>query len=215
MSFELRWFHKGNTPKKVDTWFANDIFFKEHLPSTHKFSDCYLRVNDLEYASVKFRDKKLDIKWRQHDYSIKDMHGIVNGMVEDWLYWTWKDSEAEEKIDLFLKRNRNNNPWITLDKKRIQRKYNVTLSSGNSHLTPISDKEKMDKADCAIELTRIGIKGKSWWSIGVDAYYSDGKNNKNCKRNMKIATNSLFRNYPKHDLHTKNSFSYPKFISQI
>ena len=92
---------------------------------------------------------------------------------------------------------------------------NVTLSSGNSHLTPISDKEKMDKADCAIELTRIGIKGKSWWSIGVDAYYSDGKNNKNCKRNMKIATNSLFRNYPKHDLHTKNSFSYPKFISQI
>jgi hypothetical protein len=34
------------------------------------------------------------------------MNGIVNGMVEDWLYWTWNGAEAEDKIDFFIKRNK-------------------------------------------------------------------------------------------------------------
>jgi hypothetical protein len=219
MSYELRWFHKGNIPKKIDRWFTNDKFFKEQTPANHKFSDCYLHTTKLKCVSVKFRGKKLDIKWCKADYPIPQMNGVVNGMVEDWLYWTWNDAQAEDKIDLFIKRNKNNDPWITLNKKRLQRKYNIissSSSSSNNHtLMPISDKEKINKADCAIELTRMEVKGKLWWSLGIDAYYKNGEDSSNCKRNMKIAVDWFFRDYPKHNLRMKNSFSYPQLLSEI
>jgi hypothetical protein len=217
MSYELRWFHKGNIPKKIDRWFTNNRFFKKQTPTSYKFSDCYLHTTDLKCVSVKFRGNKLDIKWRNADYPISQMNGVVNGMVEDWLYWTWNDAQAEDKIDLFIKRNKNNDPWIIL-KKRLQRKYNIISSSSstNNHtLMPITDKHEMNKADCAIELTRIDIKGKLWWSIGIDAYYKNGEDSSDCKRHMKIAVDMFFRDYPKHNLHPKNSFSYPQFLSRI
>jgi hypothetical protein len=50
---------------------------------------------------VKFRDKKLDIKWKRSSFEI-DIESLrsvnISGIVEDWVFWEWNEARQTTNI---------------------------------------------------------------------------------------------------------------------
>jgi hypothetical protein len=52
-----------------------------------RYEDIYLNTPEVDYSSVKFREKKLDIKWKRSSFEIeiessKSLN--ISGIVENW-----------------------------------------------------------------------------------------------------------------------------------
>ena len=92
----------------VKHWFYHD---KGHNGKMEKqrYEDIYLYTPEVDYSSVKFRDNKLDIKWKRSSFEIdvessKSMN--ISGIVEDWVFWgrplSLRKSGSAEYIPLRL-----------------------------------------------------------------------------------------------------------------
>lgn len=101
MSLELRWIFNGRIPDHVKHWFYHN---KGHNNKIEKqsYEDVYLYTPEVDYSSVKFRDKKLDIKWKRSSFKIdvKSSKSFnISGIVEDWVFWVWNERKTAKEID--------------------------------------------------------------------------------------------------------------------
>jgi len=69
MSLELRWIFRGEIPDYIKHWFYYDKGHNNKM-ETQKHEDIYLHTPEVDYSSVKFRDDKLDIKWKRSSFEI-------------------------------------------------------------------------------------------------------------------------------------------------
>ena len=61
------------------------------------YEDVYLYTPEVDYSSVKFRDKKLDIKWKRSSFNINlkiSKTLDISGVVEDWVFWEWNEEKT-------------------------------------------------------------------------------------------------------------------------
>lgn len=212
MSLELRWIFDGTIPKKVKQWFYNEL---ESIgdPKESPYEDIYLFNPEVDYSSVKFRETKLDTKWRRNSFQIsigKKKKGIT-GIEEDWVYWEWKEKKTAEEIQQFIG-DKGPHPWIRVDKERSRIRYR--MNQNDSSLMPTKEE---NNATCSIEIVQLKLKKNkkniSWWSLGLDLF-SGKKVNKEERSKMKEIAEYLLKDYPKKKaLTSSNSYSYPKLFS--
>jgi hypothetical protein len=210
MSLELRWIFSGEIPNHVKQWFYHD---KRHNNKVEeqKYEDVYLYNPEVDYSSVKFRDNKLDIKWKRSSFEIdvepsKPVN--ISGTVEVWLFWEWNERKTAEEIGKQIAENMVH-PWIRIMKKRSRYEYQYKDDS----LLSVWDK---GDPDCSIEIATLNLmnnKNVVWWSIGIDLFA--GKNiSKAERKNMKVIAQLLLSDYPDTNLISACSYSYPKLFSQ-
>jgi hypothetical protein len=209
MTLELRWIFNGQIPDHVKNWFYHDKGHNDRLEK-QSYEDIYLYTPEVDYSSVKFRDKKLDIKWKRSSFELKIepfKSSNISGIVEDWVFWEWNERKTAEEIEEQITKNRMH-PWIRIMKERSR--YNYRYKDGS--LQPVSNK---GAADCSIEITTLELKNTKnfvWWSIGIDLFA--GKNiSGDEKKEMNVISKLLLSNYPETNLIYDMSYSYPKLFS--
>jgi hypothetical protein len=92
---------------------------------TQKHEDVYLHTPEVDYSSVKFRDDKLDRKWKRSSFEIdvKSLKSVnISGMVEDWVFWEWNERKTAKEIGQQIGENKVH-PWIRIMKERSRYKY--------------------------------------------------------------------------------------------
>lgn len=95
MSLELRWIFASKTPDPVNQWFYHDKRLGDNnTVEKQEYEDIYLYNPEVDYSSVKFRDKKLDIKWKCSSFNIYVKATNISGIVEDWVFWEWNERKT-------------------------------------------------------------------------------------------------------------------------
>jgi hypothetical protein len=130
------------------------ISFWSDLPSAYNnkiekqsYEDVYLYTPEVNYSSVKFRDKKLDIKWKRSSFKIdvkasKSLN--ISGIVEDWVFWVWNERKTAKEIEEQIVENRVH-PWIIILKETSRCSYQYKEDS----LLPVLNS---DDPDCSIDI---------------------------------------------------------------
>src|SRR5215510_1993488 len=213
MSLELRWIFDGAIPKKVKKWFYKELESIDD-PKESPYEDIYLFNPEVDYSSVKFREDKLDTKWKRNSFQVsigKKKKGL-SGIAEDWVYWEWKEKKTAEEIQRFIG-NEGPHPWIRVDKERSRIRYRMNENDVSS-LMPTKEE---NNATCSIEIVQLKLKKTkkniSWWSLGLDLF-SGKKVSKHERSKMEEIAEYLLKDYPKKNaLNSSNSYSYPKLFS--
>ena len=82
----------------VKHWFYHN---KGHNNKMEKqsYEDVYLYTPEVDYSSVKLRDKKLDIKWKRSSFKLKLSlkSSNISGIVEDWIFWEWNKEKPQKR----------------------------------------------------------------------------------------------------------------------
>ena len=161
MSLELRWIFRGKIPDHVKHWFYYDKGHENKMEK-QRYDDIYLYNPEVDYSSVKFRDIKLDIKWKRSSFKIEfesSKSVTISGLVEDWVFWEWRERKTAKEIEEQLAENKLH-PWIRIIKERSRYNYKYK----DDALLLVSNK---GNSDCSIEITTLELKNKKTVSGGV------------------------------------------------
>jgi hypothetical protein len=214
-TLELRWIFEGKIPEYVEKWFYEGL---ESIgdPKEPPYEDIYLFNPEVDYSSVKFREDKLDLKWRRNSFQInlEERNNKISGIVEGWVFWEWKEKKTADEIKEFMD-DKKKHPWLKVDKERSRIRYKISGNEKGS-LEPTKDEKN---ANCSIELVKLQIKENkknlSWWSLGLDLF-ADKKVSDDERGDMKAVTEFLLKDYPKensNNLTSTHSYAYPKLLS--
>jgi hypothetical protein len=214
-SLELRWIFEGKIPEHVVKWFYKGLDSTGD-PKEPPYEDIYLFNPEVDYSSVKFREDKLDVKWRRNSFQInlEERRNKISGIVEGWVYWEWEEKKTADEIKEFMD-DKKKHPWLKVNKARSRIRYKINGNEDGS-LKPTKDEIN---ANCSIELVKLQIKvhkkNLSWWSLGLDLF-GGKKVSEDEWRDMKAITEFLLKDYPTendNDLNSTHSYGYPKLFS--
>jgi hypothetical protein len=198
---ELRWFYSGTLPPAIAHWFQqNDL--GEHLELPEAREDVYLCIPECDYLGIKFRQGRLEIKWRQQVFD-NFQFAQSEGKAEKWVKWTCADSTGEGIIS---KETVAKGPWVSVTKARSQRKYQVFAQS----LVAVPINESIDQG-CTVELAKLGVKGKAWWSLAFEAFGEETS----LMRHLQVVADWVIQSYRGPKLLAEDSYAYPKWLSSI
>jgi hypothetical protein len=196
-SIEIRWFLEGKIPESVTR-----IMKETGLDISENRTDHYLLVPSCDNIGIKIRNSRLEIKRRQdvHPYHTSKLN--ISGNIEWWERWEWNDKTACTEIEKLIYKD-NKNPWISIGKRRWQKKFSVH----NNVLIPVPS--HVLHFDLVVEITELGLNRKSWWTIGFDLFNEQNRS----------FLDQLIESYPilqlGVDLNKARSFGYPQWLSQI
>ena len=196
-STEMRWFFEGKIPINV-----TKILEETGLDISENRTDHYLLVQSCDNIGIKVRNSRLEIKRRRNvqPYDISELN--ISGNIERWERWEWNDKTACIEIEQSIYRD-DKNPWIKVDKKRWQKKFNVR----DKVLLPVPSQSLY--FDLAMEITELKSNGKSWWTIGFDLFTEQDHS----------FFDQLIEIFPvlqiEVDLKKEWSYGYPRWLSQV
>jgi hypothetical protein len=197
-SVELRWFYKGQLPNELNTTFCNSDIKLEPESRT----DYYLLIENCDSLGIKLRNSRLEIKKLKRNH-IELLNKYVNGKMEQWIRWEWNDTNSFNEILQFIQANKYN-PWIKIDKKRLQKKFVIF---DNSLLETLQDNTHFD---FSIELTELKVSEHLWWSIGIDS----SKIGDNIHFFMQLIKRCINEKYQT-NLKLASSYGYPEWVSKV
>lgn len=144
-TLEMRWFKAGEIPPSLHQWFQQTCA-GTWLGEAQTRTDWYLRpIAPCDYFNLKFREGRLEIKWRQEELAKFYLHQNCEAVVEKWVKWlceeeSLKGFSPEEQV------------WIPVEKTRQQRQFILSLDTF-----------------CNLELTALRVQNQHWWSIGLES----------------------------------------------
>ena len=198
-SIEIRWFYRGHVPNRLHELFSNSNLQTEPESRT----DYYLLIGNCDNLGIKLRNSRLEIKWlkkREH-FDLPEKN--IEGKQERWIRWEWNDTNSFNEVLRFIQVNKDN-PWVKIDKKRVQKKFSiidnslVEISGENIHF------------DFSIELTQLKVYEHPWWSFGIDTFQN---------KNIVHFFIQLFEQYSdeefRKNLKSTSSYGYPEWISKV
>jgi len=196
-STEIRWFFEGKIPIRV-----TKILKEARLDISENRIDHYLLVLGCDNIGIKIRNSRLEIKRRRdvQPYYISKLN--ISGNIEWWERWEWNDRTNCNEIEQLVFKD-DKNPWIRVDKKRWQKKFNVR----DNDLIPVPS--QVLYSDLAMEITELKSNRKSWWAIGFDSFTDQ---NHSFFDNL-IETCSVL--HLEVELKKEWSFGYPRWLSQV
>lgn len=199
-SWELRWLYDGSVPDPVMKWFETGLGMANHLPLDAELprDDYYLPLKGTDSIGIKLSRGRLELKRRSKNFKYTDQGGI-SGRAEYWSRWAWNDKKRGARVQEVMDRF----DWVRVNKRRIQRKYNIT----KGQLTEIPNIRS--DAECAIEITSLELPNSHWWSLAIDSYGDQGRAN---RKNLSLAVNLLLSYFPIAKPMFDWSYGYPKWI---
>ena len=193
----MRWFFEGKIPINV-----TKILEETALDISENRTDHYLLVQGCENIGIKVRNSRLEIKRRRdvQSYDISELN--ISGNIERWERWEWNDKTACIEIEQSIYSD-DKNPWIKVDKKRWQKKFNVR----DKVLLPVPSQSLY--SDLAMEITKLKSNGETWWTIGFDLFTEQDHS----------FFDRLIEIFPvlqiEVDLKKERSYGYPRWLSQV
>lgn len=199
-SLELRWFCPGKLPRQVEQWFQQECP-GQLLQSPDERVDQYLLIPNCHYMSVKLRQGRLEVKWRQQQLGAIAGSASAQGCGERWLKWLCTDAGES----LVFGDQPLTGPWLAVDKLRSQRKYRV---QGHGTFTGVAVDEPLERG-CAVELTRLRLQAQDWWTLGFETFGSAL-----LLTDLQGLAQQILQSYPGPTLNLANSWGYPEWLSQ-
>jgi hypothetical protein len=96
------------------------------------------------------------------------------------------------------------NPWVKVEKERLQKKF---IIQNDSFVESLSDSSQYD---CAMEVTELKVNNNLWWSMGFDLLTKD-KDVQHLEQFIELQLGHQFQV----KLKSENSCGYPEWISRI
>lgn len=198
-SVEIRWFFQGHMPDKLYS-----IIDNSNIQSKWESrSDYYLLIEKCDNVGIKLRNSRLELKWLKISNNFNLPQFAVDGKIEHWIRWEWNDTKSFNEVLQFIHLNKDN-PWIKIDKSRLQKKFKIQDDS----ITELQSESVY--FDFAIEITQLKIFEQYWWSVAFDSFL---------KERHEYFFTQLIKRYVNREIHPllKSSLScgYPKWISKI
>jgi len=162
---------------------------------------------------------KLEPKLLLKDHGVKKFSNNNSGKTNEWVKFSFDIMhDSSQKIDspefmqiinsyvpsADLSTAGNKEHWIKVDKDRMLVKFDA--GSGN-----IVDANIRVDDGCGIELTKIRIGEKKYYSLGLESFSTNGKHSEVFDK----AVTHLFNSIKVSGLSEKNSMSYPELLSSI
>ena len=203
LTAEVRWFYRGTLPEEILQWFEQDQL-GDHLAPPEEREDLYLYSPENDYMGIKLRQGRLEIKWRKSELGVLRFGDTVEGKAEKWGKWLCEDPTAEsfQPTDVVGKKS-----WVSVKKVRSQRQYQVLPDES---IAAVPANESIDQG-CTVELTQLGINGKTWWSLAFEAVGEDDK----LMDTLQAVASSVFKTYRGPELQAEASFAYPNWLSVV
>lgn len=93
-TLEMRWFQWGDISPSVRRWFDNDCS-GTGLGEAETRIDWYLEpIAPCDYLNIKFRQGRLEIKWRQKQFPKIDLEQQWEGIMEQWVKWLCEEESG-------------------------------------------------------------------------------------------------------------------------
>jgi hypothetical protein len=198
-SAEIRWFFDEQLPHDVDRWFCSEALCHSEDPRT----DAYLRLPGCESVGIKLREGNLEVKALCGSSRDVAFGNDVGGITSTWVKWSLKDPLVLE----FGRVACAGADPIEVEKTRRLLKY--SLDDGDP--VPIAA-DCRPRSGCNVELTKIEILKRPWWSFALEAFGSPAEVDANL---LKAAT-SYFSTHPAPcRLSTVTSRSYPAWLATL
>ncbi len=219
-SHEVRWFFGGDIPEGGGERCVAADFFSAY-PSRHALQDQswsdawryddYVIIPGATDMGIKLRDEPRVDGSRKVELQFKGcvdalgVHSFSNaeGQVDRWIKWSYKGDSVGERWRKMLAEPGND--LVRVEKKRLLRK--VDLVSGKE----VSPNERVERG-FQMELTRLRIRGCSFWTFGFEAFPIDEQ----MKKEFVEMANGFMSDFGQgYELMKTNSQSYPEFLQQF
>ncbi len=149
-SLEVRWMVPGRSGTAMWRWFAC------FQTGTETREDVYLLQPSLAGLSVKLRNGgALEVKSFLRSPGTLDLPGRCHGRLELWRKWSFPYHQPALRDPVPA-------GWTLVRKARRTRWF--PLSAAPAPALPSAA-----RAGCLVELTRVRVRGGSWWSVGFEA----------------------------------------------
>jgi hypothetical protein len=156
-SLEVRWIFPGRLETTMTEWFGR---FPAVLESRE---DSYLRDPRMRGLSVKIRGgQAFEMKLYRGSPGALDVTGRAHGRMESWQKWSLP-------LDRPGPGHAAPARWLPVRKRRRIIRFPPVGGRGQAGLP-----EPGGRRGCGVELTEIGMGGKTWWSLGFEAAGSVG-----------------------------------------
>ncbi len=152
---EVRWFF--NHPVAMTTLLK--IFPHQMQPERHDF---YL-LHTGNHLGIKWREGNVEIKQRQEE-SQPYRKDNLSGQLEFWKKWSFALKE-EKALQAFLNPGHQQH-WMKMEKQRTLLLFVYDLQERKT--SPVSPDSEVE-AQCELEVTRIVINEKAFYTIGLEA----------------------------------------------
>ncbi|MDX1545680.1 MAG: hypothetical protein R3247_01760 [Rhodothermales bacterium] len=191
---EIRWFFDGAVPEAAADWFgALGPPPEPEAPRT----DHYLLPTG-PALNVKLREGHAEAKRRDGDGRTVRLHGGAEGVLEHWRKWSFPLAEAATVPDDAC--------WLAVPKSRRMRRYRL---DADGTLQEITGTDAAPERVCEVEVSRIGVAGRSFWSLCFEASGPDPA------ATLRRAATHVFAQAPPLRLPADASMGYPAFLAKV
>lgn len=188
-TLEVRWFFQGSCPADVREWFATG----EPVVPIEARTDTYLTTGRPDLG-VKIRaGVQLDVKARTGPGSRLGVPAPFEGTVEPWVKWSFPLGDGGVDPGAVY----------VVDKQRRLRRF--ALHDGSAVPVP---PDEFPATGCAAELVDVQLDGRSWWSLGFEAYGTEAG------PALAVACNTLATQPSPIDFSPAACHSYPSWLAE-
>ena len=195
---EVRWFFTGDIPISVQDWFTAAA---PSAAGEAPRDDYYLNIEDQNGLGIKIREGRLEVKERQFSLGICRFHKAIIGRMDSWAKWG-----INLKISISKPANQVADIWVPVTKERQMNSYILTEGNWRSRGGKLGIKEE----GCEIELSKINISSRIWWTFAFEAPGIPDQG-----RKLLLSASEQF--FAKHDpppFFLEDSYSYPRWIGR-
>jgi hypothetical protein len=182
---ELRWFRREPFPAPVVAWFDRAA----DPPETR--SDSYLVLPGTDAIGIKVRggSTSFELKLRPRPGEPMELPSGRSGQFEEWQKWSLGRAGVTRFLPrLGLPRER----WVTVVKHR------------RTSVTPYSA-----DAGCTVELTALEVRGRSWTTLGFEAFGPPG----DLRPALELAVETFFASVD--EVGAEQSCGYPGWLATL
>ncbi len=215
ISRETRWFLPNDKMHLIAAWF-------EAMPGSPRLGDgfprqdFYLKMPGTENLGIKIREprKEKDSGALKSLFEVKRLISEKepvkfpnnnNGYSGKWQKLSYELTDIGNDLILVNPSLPSSDNWIRVDKDRILVKYDANSKS-------IVEGKIAVEEGCGIELVKIKINNAVYFSFGLEAFSTSGKELDN---NFYDCCDLVFRQLGLVGLSFDNSFSYPEFLVKM
>ncbi len=193
------------TPQK----FGEDDFYSRQ--------DYYLSIPGVKNLGIKIREPKIDIgsgklrtllevKQQFYENELMELAYGNKAYSNKWQKFSYEITDGEDNVlNVNFSFPASDKNWIKIDKERVIVRYDPDTKS-------IIEGNILLNEACGIELTKIKVSGKVYYSFGLEAFSKSGKK---MDDNFKECCDRIFPLIGIKDFELKDSLSYPEFLSLL
>jgi hypothetical protein len=157
-TLEVRWFDPGRPPDVLTRRFDG-----LGAPGPQSRTDTYVAAPGTDDLGIKLRQggEAFEVKLRQQDFGETKLATGVAGNLERWQKWSYAVADPDCRASSL---GLPGESLIEVEKNRRMIIYRLSPDGS------VSLAEERAGDGCSVELTRLVVRRREWWSLGFEAF---------------------------------------------